>query len=321
MPKYCYLAEDEEPHIVRQDLRWYEKECSKCEGLANETRAEADGETDFKVHGGLRHLLATDQLKDSSLSRYFKKNYQLPEGYQIAPDGLLERHVKQSFPISDRYLPIIPHGYATSLMTWKRWFFMQFHVGLLGAHRSSSKTYTLCKRQVYWDGMNKDFDRWTNECLTCIRFRKINTKTPAVATVPSNMDCWQEVMIDLEGPSSPPDAQGNRYLMTYICCLCQGVLQDRSPACNAREARRMFASCVLRSGTIPSLLRSDRGPELKNALMAEYCAITGIGHRFGTAWRPCEQGLVEGAHRKTQLAYGVLSVSYTHLTLPTSDLV
>ena len=53
-------------------------------------------------------------------------------------------------------------------------------------------------------------------------------------------------------------------------------------------------------------MRSDRGPELRNALMAEYCALTGIGHRFGTAWGPCEQGLVEGAHRKTQLAYGVL---------------
>ena len=58
----------------------------------------------------------------------------------------------------------------------------------------------------------------------------------------------------------------------------------------------MFASCMLRSGTIPTMLRSDRGPELKNALMNEYTALLGIGRRFGTPWEPMEQGLVEGKH-------------------------
>ena len=37
--------------------------------------------------------------------------------------------------------------------------------------------------------------------------------------------------------------------------------------------------CVLRSRTIPSLIRSDRGPEFKNALMAELSAM------LGTEWR------------------------------------
>ena len=105
-------------------------------------------------------------------------------------------------------------------------------------------------------------------------------------------------MIDLEGPYSPMDKQGNQYTMTYICCLCHGILTDRSPKCNAAEARRMFANCMLRSGTIPTLLRSDRGPEFKNVLMAEYTALVGLNRRFGTPWRPMEQGLVEGTHKE-----------------------
>ena len=68
----------------------------------------------------------------------------------------------------------------------------------------------------------------------------------------------------------------------------------------------MFACCVMRSGTIPTLLRSDRGPELKNALMAEYCALVGLGRRFGTPWRPVEQGLIEGEHNATLKIYGML---------------
>ena len=45
-----------------------------------------------------------------------------------------------------------------------------------------------------------------------------------------------------------------------ICCLCHGVLLEHSTKCNAMEARRMFASCMFRSGTIPTLVRSDMGP-------------------------------------------------------------
>ena len=75
---------------------------------------------------------------------------------------------------------------------------------------------------------------------------------------------------------------------------------------NARESRRMFASCVMRSGRMPSLLRTGRGPELKNALMAEYCAIVGVGRRFGTPCRPVEQGLVENKHKETQKIFGML---------------
>ena len=47
---------------------------------------------------------------------------------------------------------------------------------------------------------------------------------------------------------------------------------------------------------------------MKNELMKEYCALMGIGRRFGTPWRPVEQGLVEGLHRETQKVFGMLVV-------------
>ena len=68
----------------------------------------------------------------------------------------------------------------------------------------------------------------------------------------------------------------------------------------------MFAACVFRSGRLPTLVRSDRGPELKNAIMQEYNALVGIGKRFGTPWRPVEQGLVEGLHKETQKVLGMV---------------
>ena len=203
-------------------------------------------------------------------------------------------------------MPVVPHGEANGTLSWKRWLFLQCHVGILGAHRGADKTCALLSRQVWWLEMKADVHKWWNSCLTCLRFRKMPQKQEAVAVVPTNRDCWEEVMIDLEGPSNPADKSGCVYTMTYICCLCYGVLIEPGPRLKAREVRRMFACCVMRSGTLPSLLRSDRGPELKNALMAEYAALVGISHRFGTPWRPAEQGLVENKHIETQKVMGML---------------
>ena len=53
-------------------------------------------------------------------------------------------------------------------------------------------------------------------------------KQEAVPVVPTNRDCWEEVMIDLEGPNSPADKAGCKYTMTYICCLCHALLIELS---------------------------------------------------------------------------------------------
>ena len=148
--------------------------------------------------------------------------------------------------------------------------------------------------------MKVDVQRWWESCLTCIRFRKMPRKQEAVPVIPTGRDCWEEVMIDLEGPSNPADKDGCKYTMTYICCLCHGILIEPGQRLTANETRRMFACCIMRSGTLLTLVRSDRGPELKNALMAEYSSLIGLGHRFGTPWRPMEQGLVESRHVETQ---------------------
>ena len=94
--------------------------------------------------------------------------------------------------------------------------------------------------------------------------------------------------------------------MTYICCLCHGVFLVGMASTEATESRRAFAICMFRSGTIPSVVRSDQGPEFKNSIMEEYTAILGIGQKFGTPWRPMEQGLVEGKHKEVQKLFGIL---------------
>ena len=112
--------------------------------------------------------------------------------------------------------------------------------------------------------MKKDVDKWVQNCITCVRFRKITTKTQQVAVIPVDAECWQEVMMDLEGPNTPADKDGRRYNSTYVCCVCHAVLLEGLRVANALLLRRAFASSMFRAGRIPDLIRSDQGPEFKN---------------------------------------------------------
>ena len=164
-------------------------------------------------------------------------------------------------------MPVVPEGLATANQSWKRWVFQNSHCGLFGSHRSAEKTLMIMKRQVYWDGMSTDVTKWVDKCMTCLRFRKMAQKQESPDVVPVAYECWSWVMVDLEGPSTPADFDGCIYAMTYICCVCNGILIEKSSKCNAREARRMFAACVFRSGTIRSMFNTDRGSEFKNCLL------------------------------------------------------
>ena len=75
---------------------------------------------------------------------------------------------------------------------------------------------------------------------------------------------------------NPPDREGNRWVLTYFDCLSHGVLLEPLKQLSHSEVRRAFARAIFRARTIPVLLRTDRGKEFKNTLLAEYVALMGI---------------------------------------------
>ena len=83
-------------------------------------------------------------------------------------------------------------------------------------------------------------------------------------TIPSSVEPWEEIMIDCEGPLQPSGLEGEIYVLTYLCCFCGGVFLEPLARLNSRSVRRAFAKCMFRSGCLPSIIRSDRGPEFDN---------------------------------------------------------
>ena len=154
--------------------------------------------------------------------------------------------------------------------------------------------------------MSEDVKNWVKQCLTCIRFRQRPTRQETGPVKPTHLHPWQEIMVDCEGTSQPADEQGCTYSLTYWCCLCHGVLLEPLRALTAQEVRRALARCIFRSGVLPKLIRSDRGPEFKNALIAEFLALVSTRHRVGFPWRPTDQSGVERVHQEMQKILGII---------------
>ena len=72
------------------------------------------------------------------------------------------------------------------------------------------------------------------------------------------------------------------------------------------EVRRAFGKCIFRSRTLPTLVRSDRGTEFKNAMMAEFLTLLNVQQKFSTAMRPCEMGANERMHQEVQKVLHVI---------------
>ena len=224
---------------------------------------------------------------------------------EISGDGLLEREVTLRTG-QTVVVPVVPNGAAgANGVTWRRACYNSVHCGVLGAHRSAEVTIKLLERAVWWPDLEKDVRTWVAKCLACIKGRSRPTKVEARAVKCGAETCWQEVSVDCEGPNRE-DREGHRYSLTYFDCLSHAVLLEPMRSLTHAEVRRAFVRCVLRSRTIPSLIRSDRGPEFKNALMAELSAMLGTEWRFSAPLRPCELGANERVHQEVQKVLGAV---------------
>ena len=88
--------------------------------------------------------------------------------------------------------------------------------------------------------------------------------------------------------------------------LSTGTISEPLQALQHSDVRRAFGRCMFRSGTIPSLVQTDNGPEVHNCLMAEFMALLSVRHRFSSPYRAWAQGKVENSHKGRRQLTGIM---------------
>ena len=142
----------------------FKDEVGRREGLAEEIRAEA-GERGFAVKQTLRgqwSLVQGDKIKN-----LVKED----PSFLFSPvDGLVEKKLQERGTGEELWVPVVPEGMVGHL-TWRRWVFLQVHIGVFGGHRLAPQTLRILFRVAWWPRAAKDVEAWIERCATCVRFR------------------------------------------------------------------------------------------------------------------------------------------------------
>ena len=109
------------------------------------------------------------------------------------------------------------------------------------------------------------------------------------------------VEIDVEGPFSPVGEEGARYILTYRCKLIRAALLETFTRLTRPIFARALLKCVWRSRRVPLSIGSDRGPEMKNAIIRELTALLGIDKTYGLPYQPTFQAPTERDHLESKL--------------------
>ena len=199
----------------------------------------------------LRAALIGAQAKDDVLSKIIarlsdaSKPRLSTDEYDLAADGALEVRVVHSDG-KMRAVPAVPSSDYRPGQSWRAFFFRSAHIGVFGGHKNAPQTIELLTRLCHWRGLKKEVERWVDECYTCNKFRRRPLKVLTSHFLTSHNLPWHHVLIDFEGPITPADREGFRYILTYTCLLCGGSLLECVRDLTHSEVRKALFALVMR---------------------------------------------------------------------------
>ena len=167
----------------------------------------------------------------------------------------------------------------------------------MGAHPSARDTLGKLAEQVWWPDMSGTVTAWVQTCAVC----KL-TKPQKGLNIEQRSNLYDRpfsvLYIDCIGPIEPAD-EGNQYIVHVMCGFTRFCWLLAIPELDAEVIAKFLAEHVfLDLAGFPMVLRSDRGSEFVNEIVAALNKRFGVDHAFGAAYHPQAQGAVEGTHQR-----------------------
>lgn len=171
----------------------------------------------------------------------------------------------------------------------------EYHNSTHGGHMGIRKTILKIKQRYIWKNMCKMIKKFINNCEQC----KINKQTKhtkeklTITDTPGTS--FEVVSIDTVGPLRLTN--NNRYILTMQCDLTKYVIACPMETKDAKTvAKTLVENLILIYGHF-KILKSDRGTEFINELMAEVCNLLQIKQIFSTPYHHETLGSIERNHR------------------------
>jgi hypothetical protein len=171
------------------------------------------------------------------------------------------------------------------------------HDSTFAGHPGIKRTLKRINQHYHWPSLKKDVKNYVKKCLICSLHKPPHQYlNPPLNPIKPPSEPWHTVAVDIKGPL-PISANGNRYIVSYICYLTKYVESIPTPDITTETIAHTFMhNIVLRHGP-PVRLLSDRGRNLTAELLQRICQLCNTKKIFTSPYRPQGDGLIERYHR------------------------
>ena len=178
--------------------------------------------------------------------------------------------------------------------------FLHAHETFMSPRRTAQETFQTVRRMGFWETLATDVMNWCLDCAVCRQFRGHPVQPPMRSMLADDQLAsvlpWLDVIIDCQGPFTKAET-GEQYVLSYHCTRLHVPLLQPFKSLQSGQFSRALVNCVMRSRQIPEVVRTDRGPEMRSAVMEEFLALCNIKHRMGLALTPRHQAPGERGHQ------------------------
>jgi hypothetical protein len=171
------------------------------------------------------------------------------------------------------------------------------HHGPLVGHFGVEKTMKMLhKNQLRWRHMRAHVRKFIHECPSCQKLSQIKPAIKAFRFTAASYHPMDVLNIDTIGPVAKDDF-GNEHIIVIIDAFTRWVELYPVPDTSAKAAARALLQHASTFG-VPGLLRSDRGSQYVNDIIADFSILTMTDQDHGVAYSKEENTIVERTNKE-----------------------
>lgn len=170
-----------------------------------------------------------------------------------------------------------------------------YHYSKIGNHQGITRTFNRIRKQFYWPELRRSIEKYSNDCIICIRRRK-NKNVPLHGNMLVNKPLCV-IAIDLFGPFTYGSEQYT--LLTVIDHFTKYaivIVLKENEADSENIWMQLYTNWFSRFG-IPIGIISDNGPQFSSIKFKENCAELGIKKWYSTPFHPQGNAVIEAFHQ------------------------
>ena len=248
-------------------------------------------------------LSLEDQLSDPAL-RSVCESLQADESQWLrwkAPRRRLGLRHRREYVLRDQLFALTPQGRRLVVPGSKQYDLLSvYHRNLdVGGHRGALPLYHHIARHYYWEGLLADCETLVQHCEVCQS--RDTTHMPQVR--PTMMveppHPFHTLYIDYK---ILPRSVESRYSAVLVVTdgLTRFTLAIPVESQTAEVTMRALVDHVFTTFSMPMVVRSDNGPEFRNALSAEFAKYAGYRHVHVLPYNAPANGAAEQAAKRVQ---------------------